>query len=44
MIKNQRTRVDHPDYSIVKIGQDTEKSPGDLRRHTVSQTQGKTIS
>ena len=25
-------------YSIVKIGQNTEKSPGDLRRLVVSQT------
>ena len=23
---------DHPTYSIVEIGQNTEKSPGDLRR------------
>ena len=23
---------DHPNYSIVEIGQKTEKSPGDLRR------------
>ena len=26
----------HPDYSIVKIGQNTEKSPGDLKRLDVS--------
>ena len=30
--RNQRTGRDHPDYSIVKIGQNTEKSPGDLRK------------
>ena len=28
---NWRTNRDHPDDSIVKIGQNTEKSPGDLR-------------
>ena len=28
---NQRTRGNHPDYSIINIGEDTEKSPGDLR-------------
>ena len=27
----------HPDYSIVKISQNTEKSPGDLRRLAVTQ-------
>ena len=29
---NKRTRRDHPNYSIVKIGQNTEKSLGVLRR------------
>ena len=29
---------DHPNYSIVEIGQNTEKSPGDLRRLAVTQT------
>ena len=28
--KNERTSGNHPDYSIVKIGQNTEKSPGFL--------------
>ena len=28
----------HPDYSIIKIGQNTEKSPGDLRRLALTQT------
>ena len=37
-IKNQRTRGDHSDYSIIKIGQNTEKSPLDLRRLAVTQT------
>ena len=30
-LRNQGTNRDHPDYSIVKIGQNTEKSPRDLR-------------
>ena len=34
----KRTSRDHPNYSIIKIGQISEKSPGDLRRHTVIQT------
>ena len=29
---NERTSRDHPNYSIVEIGQNTEKSPEDLRR------------
>ena len=37
-LRNQRIRRDHPDYSITKIGQNTEKSPGDLRRFAVTQT------
>ena len=35
---NKRIRRDHPNYSIVDIGQNTEKSPGDLRRLATSQT------
>ena len=31
-IGNKRTSRDHPNYSIIKIGQNIEKSPGDLRR------------
>ena len=27
---NKRTSRDHPNYSIFKIGQNTEMSPGDL--------------
>ena len=34
---NKRIRRDNPDYSI-KIGQNTEKSPGDFRIFTVNQT------
>ena len=29
-------RRDHSDYSIIKIGQNIEKSPGDLRRFIVT--------
>ena len=35
---NKRTSGDHPNYSIIKIGQNTEKSPEDLRRLAVTQT------
>ena len=30
-VENRRTSRDHPNYSILKIGQNTEKSPGNLR-------------
>ena len=33
-----RTSGDHPNYSIIENGQNTEKSPGDLRRFVVTQT------
>ena len=29
-VENQKMGRDHPNYSIIKIGQNTEKSPGDL--------------
>ena len=35
---NKRTSRDHPDYSIIKIDQNIEKSSGDLRKLAVSQT------
>ena len=35
---DKKTRGDHPNYSIVEIGQNTKKSPGDLRKHAVTQT------
>ena len=35
---NRRTRIDHLNWSIIKIGYNTEKSPGDLRRFAVAQT------
>ena len=34
---NKKTSGEHPNNSIVDIGQNTEKSPGDLRRHSVNQ-------
>ena len=36
-LRNQRTNGDYPDYSIIQIGQNTKKSPGDLRRVAVTQ-------
>ena len=35
---NLWTSRDHSSYSIIKIGQNTKKSPGDLRRLDVTQT------
>ena len=35
---NKRKSGNHPKDSIIKIGQNAEKSPGDLRRLAVSQT------
>ena len=35
---DKRMRGDHSDYSIIEIGQNTEKSLGDLRRLVVTQT------
>ena len=34
---DKRTSGVHPNYSITEIGQNTEKSPGDLRRLAVTQ-------
>ena len=31
-LRNKSTSGDHPKYIIVEIDQNTEKSPGDLRR------------
>ena len=33
-----RTSGDHPNYCIIENSQNTEKSPGDLRRFAVTQT------
>ena len=35
---NKRTSGDHPNYYIIENSQNTEKSPGDLRRLVVTQT------
>ena len=32
--------ADHPNYRIIENGQNTEKSPGDLRRLTVPLVKG----
>ena len=37
-IGNKRTSADHPNISIIETVQNTEKSPGDLRRLAVTQT------
>ena len=37
-LRNQRTSRDYLDYSIIKIGQNTERSPGDLEGLAVTQT------
>ena len=37
-VGNLKTSRDHPNYSIVRIGQNTEKNPGHLRRLAVTQT------
>ena len=35
---NKKTSGDPPNYRIIKIGQNTEESPRDLRRLAVTQT------
>ena len=35
---NKRTCGNHPNYRFIKIGQNTKKNPGDLRRLSVTQT------
>ena len=37
-IGNKNTSRDHPNDSTIKIGQNTEKSPGDMRKFAVTQT------
>ena len=37
-LEKNRTSGDHPNYYTIEIGQNTEKSPGDLRRLAVTQT------
>ena len=36
----RETSEDRPNYSIVEISQNTEKSPGELRRFVITQTLG----
>ena len=36
--ENKRTSGDHSNYCIIEIGQNTEKSPENLRRLAVAQT------
>ena len=37
-LENKRMSGDHPNYYIIGNGQNTEKSPGDLRKFAVTQT------
>ena len=37
-VKSRRMNRDHPGFSIVEIGQNTEQSPGDLKKLAVTQT------
>ena len=37
-VGNRRKNRDHPSYRMVVIGQNTEKTPGDLRRLAITQT------
>ena len=37
-VENQRTNCYHTNYSIIQISQNTEMSPGDLRRLALTQT------
>ena len=37
-LRNKRTTGDYPNYSIVEIGKNTDKSPVDLRRLADTQT------
>ena len=37
-IGNKKTSGDHPNFCVIEIGQNTEKSPGDLRKVAVAQT------
>ena len=40
-VGNRKSSRDHPNYDIVYIGQNTAKSPGDVRRLYVTQNPGK---
>ena len=38
VLGGRKTSGDHPNNNIIENGQNTDKSPGDLRRHAVTQT------
>ena len=42
-LANERTSVDHPNDRIIKISQNTEKSPGHLRGLAVIPTAGENV-
>ena len=44
ILGNKRKSEDHPNRSIIKINQNTKKSPGNLKRLAVTQTPMGTIS
>ena len=35
-LQNKRSSGNHPNYSIIEIGKNTEKSSGDLKRYAVT--------
>ena len=43
-LEKKRTSRDHPNYQVIKIGQITDKNPGDLRRLAVTQIPEKITS
>ena len=43
-VKNEKASRGHPNYSIVKIGQNIEKKPGDLKRLVFIRTPVKALS
>ena len=43
-LANKRTSGDHPNYYITENNQNTENSPGDLKRLAATQIKWKTIS
>ena len=44
MILNKRKSGDHTNYCLIKVGQNTEESPGDLRKLVVTQNPVKKTS
>ena len=43
-VENQSTSQDHPNYSILKMNQNTDKNSRDLRRLAVTQTPMKELA